>query len=675
MALNFKGLGQALNPFNKSIQTAGPAGFGAAPGSVMNNVYPVQVRRLKQDVQKWREALDKAENVYYPNRTQLLNIYADVVLDPHLTSVLTTRKINVLGKGYKVVDADGTEDVKLTKLLTRLWFRQLCDHAIESKFYGHSLVEFMPPVDGEFHQVSLIPRQYVFPEAHLVRSMPSMIVGVDYEEDPQYAPWILEIGERHDFGLLLKASPVVIWKKTVMGAWASFTEMFGMPYRAVSGAMDGPQMEQVNEMMAAMGQAGYGVFPEGVTLDFIAPSTGNALLYDKFLERSNSELSKLVMGQTMTTDSGSSRSQGEVHERVADQYTKDDAVWLADWINETLFPFLLLHGYPMAGYSFAFDDTESLSKAEQFLIVSGIMKDSGFRVTQKYLEDTFGVELEEMPAPPPIPPGKPVGQPSPTQPASLLPGQLPQPVAGLNLQLVTAAAKSKLDKLAEAVIKRVHAGDLFAGTIDAPLYGYLRKHLESAVSIGWDATDPKLRGHLSKNIQRFSGFKTHAVQQAMQEKLTDSDGKVRPFAEFRADALQVSQLYNVDYLETEYNTAIASAQMASRWTEFSEGAMLSYRTVGDGLVRPEHAEYDGVTLPKDDPFWDSFYPPCDYNCRCEVVETDADATPTGQDTVDSLPEPPEEFRNNSGKGGEVFNAEHPYFDVAEAVAAKIEEQL
>ena len=674
MANLFKSLGQALNPFSPSTQTAGPAGFGANPGSIMGTVYPVQVRRLKQDVKNWRDALDRAENVYYPERVQLLNIYADLILDPHLSSVLQTRKINVLGKPFKVVDAAGQENPKLTKLLTRPWFRQLCEHAMESKFYGHSLVEFSTPVDGEFHQVTLINRQYVFPEAHLVRSMPGMIVGVDYENDPEYAPWILEIGGRHDLGLLLKAGPSVIWKKTVLGAWSDFTEMFGTPYRAVSGSVDGPQMDTLNTMMANMGQAGYGIFPEGVKLDFIAPSTGNEKVFDVFINRINSELSKLVLGQTMTTDSGSSKSQGEVHERVADAYTRDDATWLTEWLNETLLPFLLVHGYPLAGYAFEFDDTESLSKTEQFAIVSGIMKDSGYQVSKKYLEDTFGVVLEDKPVPvavpPPVPPGKLVGQPSPTQPAS----QLPQAVAQVS-GLVSAAASSKLNKLAEGVIKRVHAGDLFGGTIDAPLYGYLRDHLEGAISIGWDATDPKLRGYLSTNIQRFSGFKTHAVQQAMQEKLTDATGKVRPFAEFRADALQVSNLYNVDYLETEYNTAIASAQMASKWTEFSEGAMLTYKTAGDGLVRPEHAEYDGITLPKDDPFWDSLYPPCDYNCRCDVVETDADATPTGQDALDSLPEPPIEFRNNSGKGGEVFNAEHPYFDVPKSVAAKIEEQL
>ena len=681
MANLFKSLGQALNPFNKSIQAAGPAGFGALPGSVLETVYPVQIRRLKQDVQKWRDALDRAENVYYPERIQLLNIYADVALDLHLSSVLETRKINVLGQAFKLVDGTGKENPKLTKLLRKPWFRQFCRLALESIDYGHSLIEFPVPVDGEFHRVTLVPRQYVFPEAHLVRTMPGMIVGVDYENDPAYSPWLIEVGDRHSLGLLLKAAPAIIWKKTVLGAWAGFTEMFGTPYRTITGAMDGPQMDSCNTMMANMGQAGYGVFPEGVKVDFIAPATGNALLYDKFIERINSELSKLVLGQTMTTDSGSSRSQGEVHERVSDAYTKEDSVFLADLINEQLLPFLLAHGYPVAGYEFQFEDTENLGKEKQFLIVQGIMKDSGYQVSKQYLEETFGVVLEDKPVPvvppvvvPVVPPGKQAGQPSPTQPAS----QLPQPVAQLPSQLpslVSAASSSKLDKLAEGVIKRVHAGDLFGGTIDGALYSYLRDHLEGAISVGWEATDPKLRGYLSENIQRFSGFKTHAVQQAMQEKLTDANGKVRPFAEFRADALQVNQLYNVDYLETEYNTAVASAQMASKWSEFSDGAMLTYKTAGDGLVRAEHAEYDGITLPKDDPFWDSVYPPCDYNCRCDVVETDSDAAPTAQDTLDSLPEPPIEFRNNSGKGGEVFNAEHPYFDVSKAVAAKIEQQL
>lgn len=44
-----------------------------------------------------------------------------------------------------------------------------------------------------------------------------------------------------------------------------------------------------------------------------------------------------------------------------------------------------------------------------------------------------------------------------------------------------------------------------------------------------------------------------------------------------------------------------------------------YVTVGDDRVRPTHAALDGVTLPKDDPFWNTLYPPNGYNCRCQAI--------------------------------------------------------
>jgi SPP1 gp7 family putative phage head morphogenesis protein len=44
-----------------------------------------------------------------------------------------------------------------------------------------------------------------------------------------------------------------------------------------------------------------------------------------------------------------------------------------------------------------------------------------------------------------------------------------------------------------------------------------------------------------------------------------------------------------------------------------------YVTVGDVRVRPEHAVFEGVTLPKDDPFWLKFYPPNGWSCRCQVI--------------------------------------------------------
>lgn len=49
-----------------------------------------------------------------------------------------------------------------------------------------------------------------------------------------------------------------------------------------------------------------------------------------------------------------------------------------------------------------------------------------------------------------------------------------------------------------------------------------------------------------------------------------------------------------------------------------------YITVGDGEVRDSHRALDGIILPASSPFWDTHWPPWDWNCRCRVEPVDAE---------------------------------------------------
>ena len=91
-------------------------------------------------------------------------------------------------------------------------------------------------------------------------------------------------------------------------------------------------------------------------------------------------------------------------------------------------------------------------------------------------------------------------------------------------------------------------------------------------------------------------------------------------------------------LKLIFDTNTSMAQAAGQWERIQQTKRshpyLRYITQHDDKVRPAHRAWDGVTLPVDDPFWVTHFPPCGWRCRCRVVsvsqkEYDAGRTPTG----------------------------------------------
>lgn len=133
----------------------------------------------------------------------------------------------------------------------------------------------------------------------------------------------------------------------------------------------------------------------------------------------------------------------------------------------------------------------------------------------------------------------------------------------------------------------------------------------------------KMRERLTRSNYIFSGIKTfHELNEAFPS-LLDENGDRKPFERFLNDVRKIDETYNAGYLHAEYNFVQASAEMAAKWEQYSEDGdryLLQYRTAHDDKVRPEHAALDRITLPMSDPFWESYYPPLSWNCRCSVVQ-------------------------------------------------------
>ena len=132
-----------------------------------------------------------------------------------------------------------------------------------------------------------------------------------------------------------------------------------------------------------------------------------------------------------------------------------------------------------------------------------------------------------------------------------------------------------------------------------------------------------MRQRLQRSNYIFSGMKTfHELNEAFPS-LIDENGNRKPFEQFLNDVQRIDRTYNQNYLRAEYNFCQASADMAAKWEGFMQDGdryNLQYRTQRDKKVRPEHAALDRVTLPMSDTFWQEYYPPNGWNCRCTVVQ-------------------------------------------------------
>lgn len=179
--------------------------------------------------------------------------------------------------------------------------------------------------------------------------------------------------------------------------------------------------------------------------------------------------------------------------------------------------------------------------------------------------------------------------------------------------------------------------------------------------VQWGGKDWAFFQNLKYNTAVFDAFKCNREIKDVHKLLYREDGTAKTWEEFRRDAMRVCEKYNRRWLQTEFNRAHAAAKAARKWHDYERNAdlypNLRYIAVQDERTRISHAELHGYVIPIDHPFWNEYYPPNDWNCRCSVQPTD--------DPVRlplSIPPIPEMFRTNTGKTARIFDTSHPYYE-------------
>lgn len=674
-----------------------------ATSIVIQDITIGQVTRGNQTIQTWFQNIKSAESSLNPNRRQLLNTYFDVSIDLHLRSVMDKRIRAVKTTPFEWV---GLENEVIMENFKAPWFAEFLHRLQERIFWGTTLVEFMLGSDGLIGDVQLVPRQNVKPERGLISKDGVSDAGIFYREGV-YVNYILEIGRKNDLGLLANIAPYVLMKRQNLADFTRYNEMFGMPLRVYEYDPNKPQgREEAKRSAEDFGSAAYIIVPKGFAdvrfEDSVKQSTAYA--YDKLHEILNNEITIGVLGQLLTTggEGGGSYELGKVHKAVEEAINLEDRLYAEYVINYPMKHNILVpHGYPLEGIRGKFKTADELNKEKKLAIWIQLLQ-SGAPIAEEDFYKEFGIEPPgqrpvvvrtgnsgnntappETDPPKPQPPAKPQGG-SPAK-GSPQGGAGAKKLADLRAYYklgsaankrgtgaITLSYRNDLNEIIDDIIARVRNGSLRPGDVDPALSKLVSEQLFKGVEKGYNLTLAAARGSdklmletLRQNVYRFSGFKNYHFVLDANALLRNAEGNVKAFSEFRADVLALNKEYNVDFLRTEYNHAVATSRMAGKWKRFKDDVaelpLLQFETVGDERTRAAHQKFDGIIKPVTDPFWNKWLPPLDYNCRCTVRQLSDGEVSTLN--VNDLGDPKPGFGINWGEQQVVFPRTHPQFEV------------
>lgn len=348
----------------------------------------------RKEINHWQSARASRYSTEMPRNFLLQDVYEDVMMDAHLHGITENRTLRTTNKEFIFVNQDGKKDDTCTTFIkNKTWFEKIIEIAHKSTYYGTS-VAFIKQENKEFVDAELVKRHSVVPELGYIFTDVGQTKGFPYREFPNE---LIELQMYDVIGILEKAAPYTILKRHSWGSWDEFEELFGVPIRIAKVASQSETVKnEVAGWLEEMGSAPYAVFPIGTEIEIKENTKGDAfnVFYQK-LQELNRELSKLILHQTMTTDNGSSKSQGSVHENTLKEVVFADEKRLLSILNDTLVPMMRNNGYNIPDGN-RIKVSETKDPSEQIKIDAEFLK-AGYILPKDYIEENYGTKIEAMP--------------------------------------------------------------------------------------------------------------------------------------------------------------------------------------------------------------------------------------------------------------------------------------
>lgn len=455
-----------------------------APGKGKSPVFymtKVQFDRIRHDVQMWREAIQEAEQAWYPHRVKMQRIYLDTILNEHVESCIRRRKSLTLSRKFKLCDEAGKENEEVTKLFKASWFRVFQSYVIDALLHGYNLISLGDLEKDAFPNLSFVQRQNISPDRMVVNQYVYSISGQKFTEPP-FDQWFIFVKTPTEtgsspcgYGLLYKIARTEIILRNNLGQNADYNEVFGQPIRKGTTSKQDNERDEFENALRTMGSNPYIILDEGQDNLEIVQGTGTGTAYqtyDNLEKRCEQKISKVLLGHADALDStpgklgGSQDGEASPVSTALMDIQSEDAEFIQPIINNDLLPRMRQIGFVIPeGLHFEYindEEKEAFRKREDAsnkvtAEIAQIMGNAGLVMDAKYFEKRTGIPTKEKeePAPmmPPGAPGAPGGPAGPPAPGMAgkkpAPKEEPAPVPGK--QKTPEAVKNLLQSIVDFI--------------------------------------------------------------------------------------------------------------------------------------------------------------------------------------------------------------------------------
>ncbi len=662
------------------------------PDEIQKKPIADEIATAQKDLDVFSGYLSRLENPDPVLRTEAggkgLKLYDEVDRDCHAASVLQTRYLAVIGKEWEVIPAEESAGKGRPKTVTRaqaiadfvkdvlsaMNFDQARQEMMQAVLYGFYPAEVMWTVKDNAVVPAKIrakhPRRFSFTMDRELRLLTPQNM-IDGEPVPDRKFIVFSYGSSdnpYGSGLGQKLWWPVWFKKHGIKYWMVFLEKFGMP-TTVGKYPPGTPKDQQQKLMDAIKalQKDTGVkIPDSMTMELLeARRTGN-VTYESLLDYMDRQISKAVLGQTLTTEvkGEGSYAASQTHNEVRQDIVKADADILCECLNQTLVKWIVDYNFAnVDAYPKLWIRTEEEGDLNQRGELDRIIaKDIGVPVAEKYFYETYAIpepeEGDKLVNPPSDGNNPKKSQDSgagfaekktpnsgdPQDEIDALAGEYTQKAADevlaawkLVIQNFLNYIVSDMRQAAEYIHKiyddldsGVFAGMLADALLDADRIGFVSDASEF-VETAWGPGKPFDSAIEFFNAKAFTiaSVTKSDVLSSTKDAIADAMKNGTGIREFRSRVDEIFEKNGLDPLhpwriDTIFRTNMQSAYQAGRYRQMTSPAVLNarpywrYVAVKDGSTRPEHAALHGKIFRHDHPFWQTWYPPNGFRCRCTV---------------------------------------------------------